>query len=56
LKNKHWLYIVRLGDGMLWMIQNPYAKLQPRELKRWVVKVSDAAEHGESVSLDQAER
>jgi hypothetical protein len=51
LGDRHWLYIVRLGDGMLWMIQNPYAKLKPKELKRWVVRVGDVAEQGEAISL-----
>ncbi|MDY7075907.1 MAG: helicase-related protein [Chloroflexota bacterium] len=55
LGDKHWLYIVRLGDGMLWMIQNPYTKLQPRELKRWVVRVRDAAAQGEAVAWGKAE-
>ena len=53
LGDKHWLYIVQMGNGMMWMIRNPYAKLHPRELKRWVIKVSDAAQHGEFVSLGQ---
>ncbi len=52
LGDKHWLYIVRLGDGMMWMIQNPYAKLQPKELKRWVVRVSDVVPHAEAVTLE----
>ncbi len=52
LQDKHWLYIARLGDGMLWMIQNPYSKLQPQELKRLVVRIRDVAERGETVSLD----
>ena len=52
LGDRHWLYVVRLGDGMLWMIQNPYARLKPRELKRWVVKVKDVAAQGEAVTLD----
>jgi len=54
LQDKHWLYIARLGDGMLWMIQNPYSKLQPRELKRLVLKIRDVAEQGEAVSLKPA--
>ncbi len=53
LGDLHWLYIVRLGDGMMWMIQNPYAKLQPKELKRWIVRVSDARLHAEEVFLEQ---
>jgi hypothetical protein len=40
---------VRLGDGMMWMVQNPYARLEPRELKRWVVQVRNMAEHAETV-------
>ena len=52
LEDQHWLYIVRLGDGMMVMIQNPYAKLEPRELKRWVVRIGDAASCGEAVLLD----
>ena len=51
LGEQHWLYIVRLGDGMMWMIQNPRAKLKPKELKRWVVQVSSVAQHGEAVTL-----
>jgi superfamily II DNA or RNA helicase len=43
LGDQHWLYIVRLEDVMLWMIRNPYLKLQPKELKRWIVKIEDAA-------------
>jgi superfamily II DNA or RNA helicase len=53
LGDQHWLYIVRIADGMLWMIQNPYAKLQPKELKRWVVRVSDVAQHAETVTLSK---
>jgi hypothetical protein len=52
LGDRHWLYIVLLGDGMLVMIQNPYAKLEPRELKRWIVKVKDAARRGGAVQLE----
>jgi len=52
LGDQHWLYIVRLGDGMMWMIRNPYARLQPKELKRWVVRVSDVLPHAEAVSLE----
>jgi hypothetical protein len=52
LGDRHWLYIVLLGDGMLVMIQNPYAKLAPRELKRWIVKVKDAAGQGVAVQLE----
>jgi superfamily II DNA or RNA helicase len=51
LGDKHWLYIVRLGDGMMWMIQNPFTKLQPKELKRWIVRVDDASECAETVQL-----
>jgi hypothetical protein len=43
LGDQHWLYIVRLEDGMMWMIRNPYQKLKPKELKRWIVKIDDAA-------------
>jgi hypothetical protein len=53
LGDRHWLYIVRLSDGMLVMIRNPYAKLAPRELKRWVVKVTEAAEQGEAAPLGE---
>lgn len=53
LGEQHWLYVVRLGDGMMWLIQNPYAKLQPKELKRWIVKVRDVAEQGETVVLER---
>lgn len=37
---------------MLVMIQNPYAKLEPREFKRWLVSVTDAKGHGEAIALD----
>ncbi len=50
LGERHWLYIVRLGDGKVWMVQNPYAELSPRELKRWVVKIEDAAAQATNVS------
>ncbi len=50
LGDLHWLYIVRLGDSKVWMVQNPYAKLQPKELKRWVVKIQEAVEHAAEVS------
>jgi len=53
LGEQHWLYVVRLGDGMMWLIQNPYARLQPKELKRWIVKVRDVAEQGEAVVLER---
>lgn len=55
LRERHWLYIVRLGDGMMWMIQNPYAKLQPKELKRWAVKVSEAADYAETFTFEQGD-
>ncbi|MFP4346418.1 MAG: helicase-related protein [Anaerolineales bacterium] len=51
LGDQHWLYIVRLGDGQFTMVQNPCAKLQPQALRRWVVKIKDAAELGETVML-----
>ena len=53
LGEQHWLYVVRLGDRTMWLIQNPYAKLQPKELKRWIVKVRDVAEQGEAVVLER---
>ena len=53
LTEPEWEAARQLGDAMVWMGQNPYAQLRPGELKRWVVKVSDAAQHGESVSLDE---
>jgi hypothetical protein len=49
LGDQHWLYIVRLEDGMLWPIRNPYAKLQPKEHKRWVIRLEEAAAHAEMV-------
>lgn len=52
LGDQHWLYIVRLGDGMMWMIQNPYERLQPKELKRWVLRLTDVARFAETVALD----
>ena len=51
LGDRHWLYIVRLGDGQLWTVQNPYVKLQPKELKRWVVQFKDVETHGEEFSI-----
>ncbi|MBZ0275667.1 MAG: DUF3883 domain-containing protein [Anaerolineae bacterium] len=45
----HWLYIVRIEDGMLWMIPNPYQRLQPRELKRFVVRIQDVLPYAEIV-------
>lgn len=42
LGDQHWLYIVRLEDGMKLMIQNPYQKLHPKELKRWVISIDSA--------------
>jgi hypothetical protein len=51
LGDQHWLYIVQLGDGMLWPIRNPYAKLQPKELKRWVVRLEEAAAHAEMAQI-----
>ncbi len=53
--DQHWLYIVRLGDGRLWTIHNPYNKLQPKELKRWVVKIQDAAAQATDVAHIQDE-
>lgn len=54
LGDQHWLYIVRLEDGMMWMIRNPYQKLKPKEMKRWIVKIDDAAslaeEHQKTVT------
>jgi hypothetical protein len=52
LGDRHWLYIVRLSDEMLVMIQNPFSKLKPRELKRWLVSVTEAKGHGETDRLN----
>lgn len=41
LGDQHWLYIVRLGDQRIWRIQNPVEKLNPKEFKRWLVRLSD---------------
>jgi len=43
LGDQHWLYIVRLADGMLWMIRDSYNRLRPREMKRWAVGLQDVA-------------
>jgi len=51
LKDQHWLYIVRLGDGMLVKVQNPCDKLRPKTIKRLAVRITDAEGHGEVVSL-----
>lgn len=50
LGTQYWLYIVRLADGMLWAIQDPYARLQPQELKRWVVHLAEAARQATDVA------
>ncbi len=55
LGEQHWLYIVRLGDGMLVMIQNPYVRLEPRTLIRWIVKIGDVTSQGETVRLEEDE-
>ena len=51
LKDQHWLYIIRLGDGVMWMIQNPHAKLEPREIRQLLVKIGNVAALGEAVRL-----
>jgi hypothetical protein len=51
LGDLYWLYIVRLSDRMMWMIQNPYARLQPKELKRWIVRLGDVVPHAQAVTL-----
>jgi len=51
LVDQHWLYIVRLGDRVMWMIQNPHAKLEPREIKRLLMKIGNVAMLGETVQL-----
>lgn len=53
LGDQHWLYIVRLEDSQLWMIQNPYAKLKPKELKRWIVQIPVAATHAETATVEK---
>ncbi len=50
LGDQHWLYIVRLADQMMWRIQNPYGKLQPKEHKRWIVRIDDAAPYSEQTT------
>ena len=50
--DRHWLYVVRLGDAQFWQIQNPYKKLEPRELTRWLVTLQDVAALGESVTWE----
>jgi superfamily II DNA or RNA helicase len=54
LEDKHWLYIIRLEDGLMWLIQNPYAKLKPKELKRWLVRIPDALPHAQTVVVDES--
>lgn len=34
------------------MIQDPYNRLQPRELKRWVVQLRDAASSAEMAQVE----
>jgi len=48
LGDQHWLYIVRIEDGMLWMIKNPFQRLQPRELKRFVIRIADVEPFAET--------
>lgn len=50
LGDQHWLYIVRMADGAMWRIQNPAHKLRPKEHKRWIVRIDDAARHSEATS------
>lgn len=42
LGDQHWLYIVRLADDRVWPVRNPYAKLMPKEHRRWIVRIEDA--------------
>ena len=51
LGDQHWLYIVRLGDGMMLRIQNP-AKLKMRERKVWELRISDAMPLAEISAID----
>ena len=39
LGDQYWLYIVRLEDQRIWRIQNPYEKLRPKELRRWLIHI-----------------
>lgn len=39
LGDQYWLYIVRLEDKRIWRIQNPYEKLRPKELRRWLIHI-----------------
>ena len=50
LGDQHWLYIVRLADQMMWRIQNPHFKLKPKEHKRWIVRIDDAARYAETAT------
>lgn len=53
LGERHWLYIVRLEDNQMWMIQNPHARLQPKELKRWLVTIPEATAHAETATVEK---
>ena len=37
----------------MWMIRNPFSKLQPKELKRWVVSVASVLPHAKVVTVNQ---
>ena len=41
---------MRLADEMMWRIQNPHFKLKPKEHKRWIVRINDAAQHAETTN------
>jgi hypothetical protein len=47
LGDQHWLYIVRLADAKVWPIRDPYAKLKPKEHKRWAIRLEEAAAYAE---------
>ena len=51
LGERYWLYIVRLADKTLWLIQNPYAKLQPKEMKRWIVPIAQVHPHAQMLQI-----
>ncbi len=50
LGDQHWLYIVRVADGAMWRIQNPALKLRPKEHRRWIVRIEDAAQFAEAAA------
>jgi hypothetical protein len=53
LREQHWLYIVHLGGGEMVKVQDPYGKLQPKELRYWALRMREAAAEGEVVAIHE---